>query len=273
MDDAEKNRTRREILEDVAAILHDELAADAWGRLLLEVMRRPDGAPVAAGASVEELFGDEARVDAAFAEDRAGAVMPVLAKAVEALCLLDGVELEDVRGGTFIRAGRTRDERLFAWLPGLVHAPSERFDRERDALLVALRAKNDALAAQYGFPSNGTLDIDLAREVARFQASGKPAMKGRATLLATFAPASRTWGWGASNPHVPDAVSRAAALVIDTISDRDLWEISTPVFGTDETTAWGLAAFVCDRAGADGVYCAREGDGLVFILLRDVGPR
>jgi hypothetical protein len=272
MDDAEKSRARREILEDVGAILHDELAADAWGRLLLEVMRGPDGAPVAAGASVEELFGDEAQVDAAFAEERAGGIMPVLAKAVEALCMLDGVELEDVRGGTFVRAGETGGQRLFVWLPGLVHAPSARFDRERDALLVALRARNDALAAQFGFPASGTLDIDLARETARFQATGKPAMKARATLLGTFAPASRTWGWGASNPHVPDPVARAAANVIDVIPDRDVWEISTPVFATDETTAWGLAAFVCDRAGGDGVYCAREGEGLVFILLRGAVP-
>jgi hypothetical protein len=272
MDDAEKSRTRREILEDVAGILHDDLAADSWGRLLLEVVRRPDGAPAAAGASVEELFGDEARVDAAFAEERAGGVMPVLAKAVEALCMLDGVELEDVRGGTFVRAGTTRDQRLFAWLPGLVHAPSGTLDRERDTLLRTLRAKNDALATQFGFPSNGALDVDLAREVARFESTGLPAMKARMTLLATFAPAARTWGWGASNPHVPDAVARAAARVIDAIPDRDLWEISTPVFATDETTAWALAAFVCDRAGGDGVYCAREGEGLVFILLRDVLP-
>jgi hypothetical protein len=268
MDDDEKSAARREILEDVGAILHDELAADAWGRVLIEVIRGPQGGPVAAGASVEELFGDEARVDAAFAEDTARAVMPVLAKAVEALCALDDVELEDVRGGTFVRVGASVDDRRFAWLPGLVHAPSPKFDAERDALLRALREKNDALAAQFGFPARGKLEIDLAREAVAFEATGMPSFRPRGTLLGTYAPGSRTWGWGGSNPHVPDVVARASAKVIDAIIERDLWEISTPVFATDEVTAWALAAFVCDRAAGAGVYCAKEGDGLVFILLR-----
>ena len=79
---------------------------------------------------VEELFGDETRVDAAFGGDRARAVLPVLAKAVEALCALDELDLEDVRGGTFVRMPGER----FGWLPALVRAPSARLDGERDDL-------------------------------------------------------------------------------------------------------------------------------------------
>jgi hypothetical protein len=94
-------------------------------------------------------------------------------------------------------------------------------------------------------------------------------MLARATLIGTFAPASRTWGWGASNPHVPEMVRRASARLVDEVLDRDMWELSTPVFATDESTAWALAAFVCDRAGGDGVLCSPEGEGRVFILLRD----
>jgi hypothetical protein len=268
MDDAEKNATRREILDDVGAILHDEFAADAWGRVLVEVVRGPDGTPLAAGIVVEEVFGDDVRVDAAFGGANARAVVPVLAKAAEALCALDGVELEDVRGGTFVRV----DDRRFGWLAGLVHAPSRRLDAERDALLRALRAKNDALAEGFGFPAQGKVDIDLRREALAFAGAEGTGMRARAALLGTFAPASRTWGWGGSNPHVPDAVARMSASVVDSILDRDLWELSTPVFATDEHTAWALAAFVCDRTEAGGVYCASEGDGLVFVLLRDVRP-
>ncbi len=264
----ERPALRREILDDVGDMLHDELAADAWGRVLVEVVRAEDGTPLAAGVDVEEVFGDEARVDAAFGGPRARAVMPVLAKAAEALCAMDDVELEDVRGGTFVRI----DEARFAWLPGLVHAPSRRLDGERDGLLRALRAKNDALAERFGFPARGKLDIDHAREIIRFAPAGAPPMTARGTLVGTFAPASRTWGWGGTNPHVPDAVSRASAAVVDSILDRDMWELSTPVFATDELTSWALAAFVCDRAAGDGVYCAPESDGLVFVLLRDVDP-
>ena len=94
-------------------------------------------------------------------------------------------------------------------------------------------------------------------------------MRGRATLIGTFAPASRTWGWGGTNPHAPDAVRRASARLVDDVVDRDMWELSTPVFATDEVTAWALAAFVCDRASGDGVYCSPDDEGLVFVLLRD----
>jgi hypothetical protein len=259
MDEAESRTLRREILDRVGTILNEDLAADAWGRILVEVVRRPDGSPVVAGIDVEEVIGDDARVDDVFGGTKAHAVVPVLASAVEALCALDGLELEDVRGGTFARFAETS----FAWLPGLVHAPSPGFDRERDDVVARLRAKNADLDARYGFPRSGKPEVDLSEGMVRFVA--------RATLIGTFAPRSRSWGWGGSHPNLPDHVRRASASVIDAIVDRPLWELSTPLFATDESTAWALAAFVCDRAGGDGVLCSHEGEGgLVFFLLRDV---
>ncbi len=268
MDEAEARATRREILDDVGAMLREHLAADAWGRVLIEVTRGPDGQPIVAGIDVEEILHDEARVDEVFGGEGARAVLPVLAKAVEALCALDGVELEDVRGGTFVR----REDDRFAWLPALVRAPSLRFDRERDALVAKLRAKNEVLREQFGFPEGGQLVLDLARETALFSSGSRPDLVARATLMGTFAPASRTWGWGGSNPHAPEAIRRSSMALVDAIVDRDIWELSTPVFSTDEATAWALAALVCDRAGGDGVFCGPEDAGLVFVLLRDAKP-
>jgi hypothetical protein len=103
MDDAEGKALRREILDDVGAILREQLAAETWGRSLVEVVRSPDGQPVVSGIDVEEVIGDERRVDEVFGGESARAVLPVLAKAVEALCALDRVDMADVRGGTFVR--------------------------------------------------------------------------------------------------------------------------------------------------------------------------
>jgi hypothetical protein len=266
MDADESRALRREILDDIGALLREELAAEAWGRVLVEVVRAPDGGPRVAGIDVEEVLGDESRVDDVFGGERARAVVPVLAKAVEALCAIDGVELDEVRGGTFVR----RPDDTFAWLPALVHAPSVRFDRERDDLLARLRAKNDGLDARFGFPSKGRISVDLMADAIEFASSSGERMRARATLVGSFAPASRTWGWGGTNPHAPDAVRRASARLVDDVVDRDLWELSTPVFATDEVTAWALAAFVCDRSGGDGVYCSPDDEGLVFLLLRGV---
>jgi hypothetical protein len=266
MEEPEIRAMRREILDDVSDMLREDLAAKEWGRLLVEVVRGPQGAPVVAGIDVEEVIGDEARVDEVFGGSKARAVLPVLAKAIEALCALDDVDLEQVRGGTFVRLA---DER-FAWLPALVHAPSARLDRERDDLVRKMRGQNDALFERFGRPEGDRLGVDLVAEKVAWTCPPRPPFHARATLLGTFAPGARTWGWGSSNPHAPDGVRRASAAVVDAVHDRDLWELSTPVFATDEATSWAIAAFVCDRMGGDAVLCAPESEGLVFVLLRDV---
>jgi hypothetical protein len=266
MDPAEASRLRREILDDVGALLKEQLAADQWGRVLVEVQRGPGGEPAVAHIDVEEIVGDEARVEAVFGGDGMRPVLPVLAKAAEALCGLDGLELDDVRGGTFVRLG----DEGFAWLPALVHTPSARFDRERDAVVAGLRAKNDWLEAELGVTREGSHEADLARGTIVFTPPGRAPIRARATLVGTFAPATRTWGWGGSNPHVPEPIRRASAELADAVADRGMWELSTPTFATDESTAWALAALVCDRLGGDGIFCGPENDGLVFLLLRDV---
>jgi hypothetical protein len=266
MDETEARAMRREILADIAPILRNELAAEEWGRILVEVVRAPDGAPVVAGMDVEELFGDEGRVDEAFGGDRVRAVLPVLAKAVEALCALDDLDLDEVRGGTFVRMPGDR----FGWLPALVRAPSVRLDGERDDLVARLRAASDAFHERFGRPADDRLGVDLTSERVSWSVAGKAPLAARATLIGTFAPRARTWGWGGTNPHAPESVRRASALLVDSIVDRDLWELSTPVFATDELTAWAVAAFVWDRAGGDAVVCVPDREGLVFLLLRDV---
>ena len=269
MDEAEARRLRRGILDDLGAILREDLAADEWGRLLVEVTPNEDGAPTVAGIDVDELFGDEARVDAVFGSEGVRAVLPVLAKAVEALCAIEGLDVEQVRGGTFVRLPQNR----FGWLPGLVRAPSARLDDERDDLMARLREKNDVFHQRFGRPPDDRLGLDLASGRIAWSVVERPPMAARATLIGTFAPPSRTWGWGSSNPHAPEPVRTASAALVDAIEDRDSWELTTPVFPTDEMTAWTIAAFVCDRAKGDAVVCARDGedagDGLVFVLLRD----
>jgi hypothetical protein len=220
-----------------------------------------------AGVDVEEIVGDEARVDAAVGSPSMREVLPILAKASEALCGLEGVNLEDVRGGTFVR----RREGGFVWLPSLVHTPSGAFDAQRDSTVAALRAKNESLGLAYGQPSAGKVEADLARGVATIEAAGRPPLRARATLIGTFVPAARTWGWGASNPHLPRDVRAASAAIVDGIPDYGtMWELSTPVFPTDEETAWAIAALVCNRAGGAGVCCGHEPEGSVFLLLREV---
>jgi hypothetical protein len=264
MDAEEVHRSRREILTEIGLLLRDDLAADAWGRALVEVIRAPSGEPVVAGIDVEEIIGDEAQVDAVFGGNAVQGLLPTLAKATEALCALEGVELDDVRGGTFVRL-----EQGFAWLPGLVRAPSQRFDRERDTLIARLREKNDALRARF-CADRVELDVEMGR--LQWLALGRAIGSARATLLGTFAQASRTWAWASSNLSLASTVRKASAAITDALGERDLWEIGTPVFATDESTAWALAALLCDRAAAEGVQRIARDDGALFVLLHDTTP-
>src|SRR3974390_1399623 len=96
-------RMRQDILDEIGGLLRDHLEAEQWGRVLVAVVRRDDGEPAVADIDVEDIVGDEARIDAAFGMQNIGPLLPVLAKATEALCGLAGVELDDVGGGTFLR--------------------------------------------------------------------------------------------------------------------------------------------------------------------------
>ncbi|HEX8793725.1 MAG TPA: hypothetical protein VF765_22435 [Polyangiaceae bacterium] len=266
MEDEEKQRLRREILEDVGGMLHGELAADAWGRVLVQVVRGEDGEPLVAGVDVEDIVGDEAVVDAAFAPGYVEPLLPVLAKATEALCGLEGVALEDVRGGTFLR----RAEGGFAWLPGLVHLPSAALESAWDQVTDALRAKQVSLEERFSIRSHDRYDADLEHQEIVFSRGGVPRLRATATLVGTFSLAARTWAWGGGNESLSPAIRAPSAALVDGILERELWELSTSVFALDEPTAWALCAFVCDRAGGEGLWCYENRGGLVFLLLRDV---
>ncbi|MGH7295774.1 MAG: DUF6882 domain-containing protein [Polyangiaceae bacterium] len=265
MDDAERARRRRDVLDDVGALMREHLAADEWGRVLVEVVRE-GGEPLVAGIDVEEIVGDEALVDRVFGADAAQPVLPVLAKATEALCALDGVELEAVGGGTFLRLR----EGGFAWLPGLVHVPSPAFDAEWDELTAELDVRNEDLHERFSLGDHDRYDVDLENESIVFSTGGRPRVVARATLIATLSSASRTWAWGGYNKNLPESVRKASAALVDGIADRDMWELSTPVFPVDDGTAWALAALVCERCGGQGVYRTPNENGRVFLLLRDV---
>jgi hypothetical protein len=257
---------RREILDDVGALLTEHLSAQDWGRVLVEVVVGKDGEPLVAEMEVEDLVGEEARVDAAFGDETLRPLLPVIAKAVQALCGLEGVELDDVRGGTFLR----RVAGGFEWLPGLVHLPSAGLESAWDVVTARAQALRQAMIARYELPANASFEVDLERERILFSSGEIARAEGRATLIGTFSLAGRTWAWGGPNVNLSAAMRASSAAIVDAIVERDLWELSTPAFALDQGTAWALSAFVCDRAGGEGVHCYENQGGLVYVLLRDL---
>jgi hypothetical protein len=267
MDDTEKKRLRREVLDDIGALLFEHLAAQEWGRVLVEITADDAGQPIVAEMEVEDVVGDEARIDAAFAhEPSVRPLLPVLAKAIEALCSLEDVELERVAGATFLR----QPGGSFEWLPGLVHLPSAALERASDDAKASLKARQAALEDRFGLGTFEGYELDLEREHIAFRGAGRGGVTGKATLIGSFSLASRSWAWGGNNQNLPPHVRAASAKLVDGILDRDMWELSTPIFGTDEATAWALCALVCEQADGQGVYRAKSGESAVFVLLREL---
>jgi len=264
MDDAEAERMEAEVLDDLASAFVDELEGDAWERLLV-MLAATGGEPVVAEMDVEGITDDE-RVEKAFAPERVGPILPVLAKACDALLSLRGLDTERVLGGTFVRGEG------FAFVPGVVKTPSARITKE---IVDRAHAKNAAFTESVGMKGGVSLAFDARALEVTIRSDGG-GTRVPAVLLATWEEETRNFSWVGRNPGVPDPLRSAAAALIDEILERDVWEISTPRFQTDADGAFAAAAWVLDRAdGRALLVLDREEDGELargFVLVRQVEP-
>jgi hypothetical protein len=266
MDAAERTRIGAEILEELAPLLHERLAADAWGRLLVTLA--PGGEPGnhrVTSVDVDDIVGEEKALERAFEpRPELAELLSALAAATEALSALAGVDLEQTQGGTFLR----RPEGGFAWLPGLVRAPSaafeERRDRDKGELERRWRALPEALRT-----ARVELDAE-AQRVTFFGPDGQRAGVARAQLVGSFSQRSRAWLWGWAHRDLPEPMGRAVKDVLDAVLDRSLWEVSERQFGTDEATAWALCGFFCAESGAAAALRLAHAEGSVFVAVYDV---
>lgn len=256
------------ILAEVKGLLEQVFAWGSWGRMLVAV-RAARGSWAVEDILVEEVTGDDAELDAAFTSPDARACLPALAKAVEALLLLEGASPERLGGGTFVR---TREDGV-AFLAGLVRAPSRALDGRRDRVLAELRGMNRVLKERYGVGGGADLDTDMVTGAVSVRRGGSLVATGEQVVIGSFSVADRSWVWGAHNPTLEVAARGRCAALLDAIADRSAWELTTAGFVTDEATAWALAAFVACEHRLDGVVRLPAGDeGFVLLGLSGLGP-
>jgi len=277
VDVADRAEARRGILDEILGLFRAAYAWETWGRLLVHVAVGEDGRAVVVDVVVEDIVGDEARLERAFEGSEVRGSLAAVARAAEALVALEDLEIEAMGGGTFIR---TRDGDL-AFLPGLVRSPSVVFDRARDGVVARVRAKNEALREAFGIGSDAKVIPALpganagskprtgAKQRATVRRAGAVVATVDAVVLGTFSRPRRSLVWAAANPSVDDATRAASTALLDSMPDRGAWEISTFGFTTDEPTAWALAAWVADSSGFDGLTAVDTDEGVIFVALRD----
>ncbi|NUP04938.1 MAG: hypothetical protein HOW73_02640 [Polyangiaceae bacterium] len=264
----ERDDEEASILADVSALLREHFALAAWGRVLVELVRDPRGELQVADVQVEEIMGDEREVDRAFGSPDARALAPVLGKAIEALCALEGIEVDAVHGGTFVRADRRGDAPSVAFLPGLVNVPSAAFDGRRDEVLGKLRQVSGALHERFGVDDDGEVVPDMTTGTYEIRRGGAVVARGRQTVLGSFSAPHRSWVWGAHNPTLSNDARKLTRDALDAMPDRSAWEIATHGFATDEPTAWALAGWVALERGWTAVRLDVE-DGFLVLGLID----
>jgi hypothetical protein len=263
VDRLERERMRDEILRDLAPLLFENLAAGEWGRVLVHVGRRADGTLRVTDLDVEDVFGDDGAIDAAMAGS-ARTMLPVLARAVDALTSTFDLDVDALLGGTFVR----RDDDGFAFLPGLVRAPSEAFERLREGAMSRAGERLGRLSGGLGGNVRHRFDLDVDLGQIRLFEGDVLRFSGQATLLGSFADVARTWVWAWANPSASQAVQQRAQALCDASPHRSMWELTTPQFASDEATAWALAAIVADADDGAILLRAPRDEGALFVMLR-----
>jgi len=268
VDAAERVEARRGILEEILGLFRAAYAWETWGRLLVHVAVGDDGRAVVVDVAVEDIVGDEARLERAFQGPEVRASLAAVARAVEALVALEGVELEPMGGGTFIR---THDGAL-AFLPGLVRSPSPAFDRGRDDVVARVRTANGALREAFGIGADARVVPAPPGTVGRasIKRGAEVVATAEAVVLGTFSRARRSFAWATENPSLDEHARKACTALLDTMPERSAWEVSTFGFATDEPTAWALAAWVVDVHRFSGLTSIDVDDGVIYVALRDV---
>lgn len=251
---------RAAILTDLQALLRAHFALEHWGRIVVELAATERGA-VVADIQVEDLYGDEAAVERAFQSAEARQLAPALARAIEALLMMEDLELEALKGGTFLR---TEDEEL-VFLPGLVSAPSRPFEAQRDAVVAWLRGFNERMRGDLGAGWEAQIVADNEQGVAAVRRDGRVLMRGRHIILGSFSRPHRSWVWGGHNPTLPDSARKASRALLDAMTERSAWEIATAGFATDEPTALLLAAWIAKTHQLIGCSKIETPDGFVAL--------
>lgn len=249
------------ILDELGPLLHEQLAAAEWGRLLVILGPGQDGWRVH-DLQIEDVEGDEARIEAAMRSDELGPLIGVLGTACEALCGLAGVDVGAVEGGTFVRVPSGG----FIFLPGVVRTPSDAFLQLCDERVDATMERQRALSERQGVGDRYEVDLG-ASEMTFFGPDGRPTARARISLLGSFSDATRTWAWAWSNTSLPEGLQRRAQDLCDSFARRDLWELTTAQFATDLGSCWALASLFVVEHGAAGIYRVPQAPHHVFVLL------
>jgi hypothetical protein len=258
------------ILDDISELMREHLALDAWGRILITMERDGAGALRVGDVQIEEVF-DEPRVDQAFGAPQAGALMQALAKGIEALCLLEGVDVEDVHGGTFLRADHDDGVPRVGFLPGLVRVPSQAYEGLADERMALLREREVAERKRFGLDEGNAMELDPPADKAQVTRGGVCIAEGSLVLVGTYAKRYRQWVWGSQNDSASEASRQCVRDALDAVPEREAWEISTPAFATDQRTAVGLAGWLALQQGWT-TWIAESDGGLLIYAVFDLEP-
>jgi len=264
----EKQTLAEEVLAELKGLLHERLAADQWGRLLVGVARAEDGVGWrVVSLDVENIFGNEAEVDRAFGQRGPVDVLPVLAQATEALAQLADVDLDQTGGGTLLRG----ENGELAWLPGLVAMPSETLERERETWSSQLLQQHTVLPIKLSLVTRTELALETGTAIL-YDLHDRMLATAAFEPIGSYSYISHSWFWAWANPSVPEALRQRCKQRIDNIVTRGLWEVSTPQFATDESTCGLLGAFVVTQSSAQALLRIPQPAGSLYVALFEVKP-
>lgn len=130
-----------------------------------------------------------------------------------------------------------------------------------------LRAKQDALEAQFHLGTHKRYDYDQEQATLVFSNDGVPAVVANVEFIGSVSTKSNSWLWAWANFNFLHPVRTRMVAVRDFGEDKGFPRLTAPRWTAEEVDGWEMASIAVHVLGALGVYRVPSANGFLFMAI------
>jgi hypothetical protein len=139
-----------------------------------------------------------------------------------------------------------------------------------DMAMEYLKARQDRLQSEFALGTWKRYDYDQNIGTLTFSSEGKVGVIADMYVVGTTSKNSGTWLWSWCNPWILGRVKHCMQDVREYGEVHGLEKLTTAEWPGDERDGWEMTAAAAFILKAEGAYRAPDGDGALFMILRNV---
>jgi hypothetical protein len=133
-----------------------------------------------------------------------------------------------------------------------------------------LRAKQDALEAQFKLGTHKRYDYDQEKATLVFSNDGVHAVVADVEFIGSVSTKSNSWLWAWANLNTLPPVRTRIVAVRDFGEDKCFPHLTAPRWTADEVDGWEMAGIAVQVLGAKGVYRVPGPNGCLFMAIMNM---